>query len=326
MMKNLKMKGEMKLKVRKRLKMLVALVLIFSILCADSNVSLYANDSQETEAMEESFAGQADAQTVTEDAASEETVSEDTVSEETVSEEVSDEETSTEEADYFEVDLNETAVADSGGATQRNVHPNYANVCQGGGSDLGGGYSKPNWNPNGMENQDPDSTKKYWNPNATSFNDNNLITEQQLIDLYWPKKNEASGKQKLKDAVIDPTDNCAYGNPINGYGKHVDIGKGALYKKYNKDWTSIVYWGGETPSAIGALNNVQKPSTKYVGNYIYHNGGGWQNPFTIVSRAKIVFESRSRFYVDSPQKKMPIIYDITNGTTTIAEGLSLIHI
>ncbi len=320
MMKNLKMKGEMKLKVRKRLKMLVALVLIFSILCADSNVSLYANDSQETEAMEESFAGQADAETVTKDAVSEETMSEETVSEEVESEEVSAEETATEEADYFEVDLNEAAVADSGGATQRALHPNYQNVCMGGGSDLGGNNGRPNWNNTGMENQDPDSTKKYWNPNATSFNDNNLITEQQLIDLYWPKKGAALKKQRLKDAVIDPTDKCAYGNPINGYGKHVDIGKGALYKKYNEDWTSTVYWSGETPSAIGALNNVQKPSTKYVGNYIYHNGGGWQNPFTIVSRAKIVFESRSRFYVNSPQKKMPIIYDITNGNYTIAEG------
>ena len=320
-MKNLKMKGEMKLKVRKRLKMLVALVLIFSILCADSNVSLYANDSQETEAMEESFAGQADAQTVTEDAASEETVSEDTVSEETVSEEVSDEETSTEEADYFEVDLNEAAVADSGGATQRNVHQNYANVCQGGGSDLGGDYSKPNWNLNGKQNQDPDTNgMKYWDPRKSSHGDNDSITEQGLIDLYWTKKGNAAGKQRLKDAVIDPADNCAYGNPVNGYGQHVDIGKGVLYKKYNADWTKTVEWSGDTPSALGALANPQRPSTNYVGNYIYHNKGSWQNSFTIVSRARIELSSQNRFYIDSPKEKMPIIYDVTNGNYTKAVG------
>ena len=312
-MKNLKMKGEMKLKVRKRLKMLVALVLIFSILCADSNLSLYANDSQETEAMEESFAGQADAQTVTEDAASEEMVSEDAVSEETVSEEVeseeaSAEETATEEADYFEVDLNETAVADSGGITQRAVGENYDQVCTGG---SGGKHGGDNHNPTGLPNQNVDKkTAKFYDPNGNNMN--KTMTEQQWIDRYWSKnKGEALGKETIADAVIDPEDDCYYANKLNGFGEHV--GKNQQYLKYNVDWTQRVEW--KTQSTPKANKHPTKPNTNYTGNYIYTGyQSGWQNTLTIVSNSKVEIGTRRRYYLnpDVDRRFLPILYDTTN--------------
>ncbi len=301
MMKNLKMKGEMKLKVRKRLKMLVALVLIFSILCADSNVSLYANDSQETEAMEESFAGQADAQTVTEDAASEETVSE----------EVSDEETSTEEADYFEVDLNEAAVADK---IQPRLKMNYQDVCMGGGSEINNGNNgKPNWNETGKPSQDPKLEKKYWDytpPNGKNPY-NTFIDEQQLIDEMWPKKGEAANKDRLKDAVLEPEYQCYYGNPLNGYGKHVNY-PNDQYVKYNADWTQNISWEGNATPYAGVYSGQR---TGYEGNYIYKSRNGWKNPFTIVTRSVIGIADKSEFYINAPT--IPAVYDMTSGNAEL---------
>lgn len=298
MMKNLKMKGEMKLKVRKRLKMLVALVLIFSILCADSNVSLYANDSQETEAMEESFAGQADAQTVTEDA-----VSEEAVSEETVSEEVSSEETSTEEVDYFEVDLNKVDVSASPQG-RADLPGNYSNVCTGAGNWNEGKYTnKPN--------QDPKTEKKYWD--ATKPGDDNfLMSEADVIKKYWPKMNKALGKDLLPDAVIDSNMDCYYANEKNGFGQHV--GNNSIYDEYDVSWQKVIKSERLTPRS--ELNG-DKVTSNWTGNYIWRVGRA-ENPFTIVTRVQVGFGSQERYYLNATgaHREMPYIYNLTTGSGT----------
>ena len=153
------------------------------------------------------------------------------------------------------------------------------------------------------------------------------MSEQDVINRIWPKIGEASNKQKLKDAVMDPSyDGCYYGNPINGYGQDVALHRGDKYVKYNSTWSNKISWGGSTPSSI--VLNVSKPNTNYAGNYIYESNNGWKNPFTIVTRANVGLESKSRFYVGATgqNRKLPGVFDYTNGIAQSTDTSKHIYI
>ena len=209
--------------------------------------------------------------------------------------------------------LNANAIEDEGEDVTENkqvdarVGLNYDEVCQGGGwkQDHNG-----NHNPTGKPNQNPSEELKYWDYTASGNPYNTAISEKDLIKKYWPKINKANGKDALYDAVIEPEYGCYYANPINGYGEHVDTNKD-YYRKYDLSWSNVISgWKGTTP--IGNL--YQNPKTNYTGNYIYESRNGqWQNPFTIVTRAKISLEDKTDFYVDGIG--FPGVYDVTDGVS-----------
>ena len=304
-------------------------MLAVSVLAANSNGILYASASVETDSFtdehisEEPLEGQGGAETVPEDttpedteseesgeAGTEETLPEDVGSEQSNSEESETEETTTDEVDDFEVNLEEQSEIES---REKPLDSNYIRVCQGGGSTIKNDkYNKPNWNDNGMKNQDLGTEKKYYDPQYPSKG--RILSEADWVSKYYAPSGMLGGKDKLFSAVIDPgVDSCYYGNPINGYGEHVDLSK-ARYHKYNVDWTQEDgSWPGGTPGGIVAPGDSL--STSYAGNYIYKSNGSWQNPFTLVTHSKIELENRNNYYVNATNthRNMPVIYDKTLG-------------
>ena len=210
---------------------------------------------------------------------------------------------------------------------------NHSQVC------MGGGWKNANGNPyqTGKKNQNPEG-RQYWNPQritsstTTPFND--TVNEQQLINMYWPKNTKVhinsrgsnywidlSRVDKLYDAVLDPEDDCYYANPNNGWGMNVEPTK-AEYLEYNADWSAFEYGHGTTPYA----DPKGKTRIDYAGNYIFrigiNTGAIWDNPFTIVARAKIELSATtSDFYANTKSPKMPVIFDKTEaGVGTLDAG------
>lgn len=190
---------------------------------------------------------------------------------------------------------------------------NYDGVCMGGGWDKD---SSGNPNQTGKKNQNPDQTKKYWDYSANKPFDT-LLNEQELIDKYWPKSGVASGKDRIYDAVLEPTYDCYYANVNNGYGESVSQNR-ASYTKYNADWTQkISAW---LPTSTPRARSDQPNNTKFTGNYLWQVGN-WQNPFTIVTRPILAFDSKTDFYVSESgsRRRMPTVYNLTGGTTVITD-------
>ena len=163
---------------------------------------------------------------------------------------------------------------------------NHDDVCRGGG----------NTNNTDKPNQDPGTSKVYWDYNDSTFNQ--VFSERELIDMFWPKRGGDAPNHgyRLPDAVIDPEYQCFYANRENGFGESVGQSEWTpdYYYKYNKDW--VMQWGEKwTPRPAGSQRNPNtgKPISipnykdlKYAGNYRWQNGrGGYL--FTIVTRPKL---------------------------------------
>lgn len=282
-----------------------------------------APEDTESEEVEPGEAGKEE--TLQEEVLPEEVLPEETLQEETLLEDVDSEqidseereteeneteETATDDVDDFEVDLEEQSETDS---QEMRLPDNYTRVCQGGGSEINDErYNRPNWNPNGMKNQDLGKEKKYYDPQSPSKG--KTLSEADWVSREYAPGDLLGSKDKLFSAVIDPgADSCYYGNPINGYGAHVDLTKDR-YHKYNADWSvEDTTWSGGTPGGIVPTGSPL--STSYAGNYVYKSNGNWQNPFTLVTHSKISLENRENYYVNATggNRNMPLIYDTTVG-------------
>lgn len=197
---------------------------------------------------------------------------------------------------------------------------NHQNVCTGG---AGGKIGENNPNNTGKPNQNADNTeKKFYNPNAQSVTSKSL-TEQEMINLIWPKKNDALAKETLGDAVIDPADSCYYSNVRNNFENLVSGGN--QYIKYNTEWVTVdTTWGGNTPGP-----KINSKWTGYAGNYIYFiKWKNWKNPFTIVTNAVVGLDSKTNYYVGATgaRRDMPMVYDMTNGTSSPTDPSKNIYV
>lgn len=294
---------------------------------SDGSSEEQAGSSQEMET-EDSSSGESTDEGVGEETAPEEKIPGDAVSGEMGEGEVTPEETleetdpqaNTEEnpseeetaideiADDFEVDL-EARRSDRKGK----LNDNYTHVCQGGGSEIPQEpYNKPNWNDNGMKNQDLGTDVKYYDPKNPDSG--KTFSEKTWVSTVYAPPEWQKGMQRLNDAVIDPgRDSCHYGNPINGYGLRVNQTKNDRYEKYAANWEMILQWHGGTPSGIVKMGHGI--STDYTGNYIYYsNNKRRKNPFTVVSHSQIQIEDRTNYYVRAAgSTRLPAIYDKTLG-------------
>lgn len=195
---------------------------------------------------------------------------------------------------------------------------NYDQVCMGGGwkNDTNG-----NDYQTGKKNQNPDTEKKYWSYSAEKpFQ--TLLNEQDLIDMYWPKGGVAVGKDRLYDAVLEPKDDCYYANPNNGYRE--SVAGNSSYSKYSSDWqTKINDW---LPISTPRADKTQPTNIKFTGNFLW-KVGNWQNPFTIVTRPVLQFDSKTDYYVyeGGDRRRMPTIFDTTDGRTTIADSARTLY-
>lgn len=197
------------------------------------------------------------------------------------------------------------------------LNANNDQVC------MGGGWKNSSGNPNqtGKKNQNPDTEKKYWDYSSISpFK--TMLNEQDLINKYWPKEGVAVGKDRLYDAVLEPRDDCYYANPNNGYRE--SVAGNSSYSKYSSDWqTKINDW---LPISTPRADKTQPTNIKFTGNFLW-KVGNWQNPFTIVTRPVLQFDSKTDYYVreSGPRRRMPTIFDTTDGKTIIADSTKTLY-
>lgn len=117
--------------------------------------------------------------------------------------------------------------------------------------------------------------------------------------------------------MLEPKDDCYYANVNNGYGENVAQSK-ASYTKYNADWTqkNSAWLSTSTPRA----RSDQQNNIRFTGNFLWQVGT-WQNPFTIVTRPVLDFDSKTDYYIheSGSRRRMPTVYDLTGGTTVITD-------